>query len=140
MRILFVILAFLLPFSAAAGTQTVTEDWPEVVIPWQSGSEMYLRYAVFDNGGKVEVCIAVTSRRNVPYELIQASLERAYLEIEGQGKALRNSRFAKIYSSRYRNGNLIGQEAKCKVSKMAFPSGAFRYGLIFPSGRYTYSR
>lgn len=140
MRFVFVFLALLLPLSAAAGTQTVTDKWREVIIPWSSGSEMYLRYEIFNTDGKVEVCVAVTSRRNVPYELIQASLERAYLEIEGHGKALRNSSYAKIYSSRYRNGNLVGQEAKCKVSKMAFPSGGFRYGLIFPRGRYSYSK
>ncbi len=139
---LSVLCACLLPlavFAQDVPDSPVGENWGSYGINWSDGSELYLRYGVKDHNGQIAVCVAVTSRRSIPRNLIQEALRQGRVVTNGDTAVVRDLRFGRVYSSRYRNGELVGEAAHCKVSNVVSQAG-LSFQMVFPNGRYTFQK
>lgn len=127
------------PSFAETTTKQITERWGKTGFTWQNRGKMLMRFAVFDEGGTIQVCMAYSSAGGLTSKFNRAALEDAKVQVNGT-TVLRNLNKAKAYSSRYFQSELVGQPANCVMTKASTPSGSWTSRVNWRSGRYKVDR
>ncbi|MGR3433469.1 MAG: hypothetical protein ACU0CO_01065 [Shimia sp.] len=101
--------------AALAEGKPVEDGWGTVGFAWNTGEGLFVRFAVFDDQGMVQACMAFASNGGRVIEFNEAILERSTLRTRNGETIVRNFRWASIHSTRNIPTRLEGKPGTCKT-------------------------
>jgi len=134
-----VVAALTFSFPAFAQSEPIVqENWGGTGMGWGNNAQLILRYIPANVNGKIRVCIAFVGTGGAQArDFHRAALKDAKVTLDGQ-TILRNLTFAKTVHSRHFSSAAVGQPAKCKATRVDYPSsGLPPIRVELRTGRYT---